>query len=62
MDLNLIKKKLDNLNQSKKSSGGGKNLFWKPSVGNKQLGLYLTNTINQYHLQKCFSTMEQVKE
>ena len=33
MDLNLIKKKLDNLNQSKKSSGGGKNLLWKPSVG-----------------------------
>ena len=37
MDLNVIKKKLESLNkQSTNSSGGGKNLFWKPSVG-KQL-------------------------
>jgi len=37
MDLNVIKKKLESLNkQSTNSGGGGKNLFWKPSVG-KQL-------------------------
>jgi len=37
MDLDVIKKRLDSLNkQSNNSGGGGKNLFWKPSVG-KQL-------------------------
>ena len=37
MDLNVIKKRLESLNkQSTHSGGGGKNLFWKPSVG-KQL-------------------------
>tara|TARA_B110000483_G_scaffold142205_1_gene169920 strand:- start:3988 stop:4824 length:837 start_codon:yes stop_codon:yes gene_type:complete len=37
MDLNVIKKRLESLNkQSTNSGGGGKNLFWKPSVG-KQL-------------------------
>ena len=46
MDLNLIKKKLDNLNQSKKSSGGGKNLFWKPSVG-KQVVRVVPNKYNK---------------
>ena len=46
MDLNLIKKKLDNLNQSKKSSGGGKNLFWKPSVG-KQVVRVAPNKYNK---------------
>ena len=46
MDLNLIKKKLDNLNQSKKSTGGGKNLFWKPSVG-KQVVRVVPNKYNK---------------
>ena len=37
MDLDVIKQRLDSLNkQSNNSGGGGKNLFWKPSVG-KQL-------------------------
>lgn len=33
MDLNLIKKRLDSLNNQSSNRGGGKNLFWKPSVG-----------------------------
>ena len=37
MDLNVIKQRLESLNkQSNNSSGGNKNLFWKPSIG-KQL-------------------------
>ena len=38
MDLNAIKQKLDSLNkQSTYKKGGGKNLFWKPSVGKQQV-------------------------
>ncbi len=34
MDLNLIKQRLESLNkQSTSKTGGGKSLFWKPSVG-----------------------------
>ena len=34
MDLNAIKQKLESLNkQANYKKGGGKNLFWKPSVG-----------------------------
>jgi hypothetical protein len=38
MDLNAIKQKLDSLQkQSNYKKGGGKNLFWKPSVGKQQV-------------------------
>ena len=34
MDLNLIKQRLESLNkQSTSNQGGGRSLFWKPSVG-----------------------------
>ena len=38
MDINVIKQRLEKMNkQSSNSGGGGKNLFWKPSVGKQQV-------------------------
>jgi len=47
MDLNLIKQRLESLNkQSTNNSGGGKSLFWKPSVG-KQVVRVVPNKYNK---------------
>ena len=47
MDLNLIKQRLESLNkQSTNKSGGGKSLFWKPSVG-KQVVRVVPNKFNK---------------
>jgi hypothetical protein len=47
MDLNLIKQRLESLNkQSTNKAGGGKSLFWKPSVG-KQVVRVVPNKFNK---------------
>jgi hypothetical protein len=47
MDLNVIKQRLEKMNkQSSNSGGGGKNLFWKPSVG-KQVVRVVPNKYNK---------------
>ena len=47
MDLNLIKQRLESLNkQSTSKTGGGKSLFWKPSVG-KQVVRVVPNKYNK---------------
>ena len=47
MDLNLIKQRLESLNkQSTNKAGGGKSLFWKPSVG-KQVVRVVPNKYNK---------------
>ena len=47
MDLNLIKQRLESLNkQSTNKTGGGKSLFWKPSVG-KQVVRVVPNKYNK---------------
>ena len=38
MDLNQIKSKLESLQtQSNSNKGGGKSIFWKPTVGKQQI-------------------------
>jgi len=55
MDLNAIKKRLGEMqSQSSNSSGGGKQLFWKPSVG-KQL---IRVVPNKYNKQFPFTEMK----
>ena len=47
MDLNAIKQRLEKMNkQSSNSGGGGRNLFWKPSVG-KQVVRVVPNKYNK---------------
>lgn len=49
MDLDVIKKRLDAMNKQSNNngnSGGGKNLFWKPSVG-KQIIRVVPSKFNQ---------------
>tara|TARA_R110001606_G_scaffold107859_1_gene232804 strand:+ start:10454 stop:11278 length:825 start_codon:yes stop_codon:yes gene_type:complete len=47
MDLNLIKQRLESLNkQSTSNQGGGRSLFWKPSVG-KQIVRVVPNKYNK---------------
>ena len=47
MDLNLIKQRLESLNkQSTNKTGGGKSLFWKPSIG-KQVVRVVPNKHNK---------------
>ena len=55
MDLNAIKKRLGEMqSQSSNSGGGGKQLFWKPSVG-KQL---IRVVPNKYNKQFPFTEMK----
>ena len=50
MDLNAIKKRLGEMqNQTSNNSGGGKQLFWKPSVG-KQVVRVVPNKYNKEFL------------
>ena len=47
MDLNAIKKRLGEMqSQTSNNSGGGKQLFWKPSVG-KQVVRVVPNKYNK---------------
>mgnify|MGYP003662910784 CR=1 FL=1 len=46
MDLNLIKQRLESLNKQSTNQGGGKSLFWKPSVG-KQIVRVVPNKYNK---------------
>ena len=54
MDLNQIKQKLESLQtQSNSSKGGGKSLFWKPSIGKQQVRI----VPNKYNKQIPFTEM-----
>lgn len=54
MDLNAIKNRLDQMNkQTTSNSGGGKSLFWKPSVGKEVVRV----VPNKYNKQFPFTEM-----
>jgi len=54
MDLNAIKNRLDQMNkQATSNSGGGKSLFWKPSVGKEVVRV----VPNKYNKQFPFTEM-----
>ncbi len=54
MDLNAIKNRLEQMNkQSSANSGGGKSLFWKPSVGKEVVRV----VPNKYNKQFPFTEM-----
>ncbi len=54
MDLNAIKNRLEQMNkQSSNNSGGGKSLFWKPSVGKEVVRV----VPNKYNKQFPFTEM-----
>tara|TARA_R110001592_G_scaffold152160_1_gene379487 strand:- start:859 stop:1323 length:465 start_codon:yes stop_codon:yes gene_type:complete len=54
MDLNQIKQKLESLQtQTNSSKGGGKSLFWKPSIGKQQIRI----VPNKYNKSFPFTEM-----
>ena len=54
MDLNAIKNRLEQMNkQTTSNSGGGKSLFWKPSVGKEVVRV----VPNKYNKQFPFTEM-----
>ena len=54
MDLNQIKQKLESLQtQSNSNKGGGKSLFWKPSIGKQQIRI----VPNKYNKSFPFTEM-----
>ena len=54
MDLNQIKQKLESLQtQSSSNKGGGKSLFWKPSIGKQQIRI----VPNKYNKSFPFTEM-----
>jgi hypothetical protein len=54
MDLNAIKNRLEQMNkQTSNNSGGGKSLFWKPSVGKEVVRV----VPNKYNKQFPFTEM-----
>ena len=53
MDLNAIKNRLEQMNKQTSNTGGGKSLFWKPSVGKEVVRV----VPNKYNKQFPFTEM-----